>query len=60
MTSPPKPNTALQVIWPCALMAQLWREGMMSDADRNVALLKDAYKKWGDSLGTSVDEWMKI
>ena len=23
----------------------------MSDADRNVALLKDAYKKWGDSLG---------
>ena len=32
----------------------------MSDADRNVALLKDAYKKWGDSLGTSVDEWMKI
>ena len=32
----------------------------MSDADRNVALLKDAYKKWGDSLGASVDEWMKI
>ena len=27
----------------------------MSDADRNVALLKDAYKKWGDSLGASVD-----
>ena len=23
----------------------------MSDADRNVELLKDAYKKWGDSLG---------
>ena len=32
----------------------------MSDADRNVELLKDAYKKWGDSLGSSVDEWMKI
>ena len=32
----------------------------MSDADRNVAVLKDAYRKWSDSLGSSVDDWMKI
>jgi len=32
----------------------------MSDADRNVAVLKDAYKKWSDTLGSSVDDWMSI
>ena len=32
----------------------------MSDEERNVALLKQAYKSWGDTLGASVDQWMTI
>ena len=32
----------------------------MSDEASNVAILKDAYKKWSDTQGGSVDEWMKI
>jgi len=32
----------------------------MSDEERNVALLKQAYKSWSDTLGASADEWMKI
>jgi ketosteroid isomerase-like protein len=32
----------------------------MSDEANNVAILKDAYKKWSDTQGGSVDEWMKI
>jgi ketosteroid isomerase-like protein len=32
----------------------------MSEADRNVAILREAYRKWSDTLGGSVDEWMKI
>jgi uncharacterized protein len=32
----------------------------MSDEERNVAILKQAYKSWGETLGASVDAWMKI
>jgi ketosteroid isomerase-like protein len=32
----------------------------MSDEEHNVAVLKGAYKSWGDTLGASADEWMKI
>jgi ketosteroid isomerase-like protein len=32
----------------------------MSDEERNVALLKQAYKSWSDTLGASGDAWMKI
>src|SRR5437762_12013699 len=32
----------------------------MSDEARNVDLLKQAYKSWNDTRGSSVDEWMKI
>jgi ketosteroid isomerase-like protein len=32
----------------------------MSDQERNVSLLKQAYKAWNDTQGGSVDEWMKL
>ena len=32
----------------------------MSDEARNVEILKAAYKRWSDSKGASVDDWMKI
>jgi uncharacterized protein len=32
----------------------------MSDEARNVELLKDAYGRWHDSKGASVDHWMSI
>ena len=32
----------------------------MSDEARNVEILKHAYKRWSDTLGESVDDWMKI
>lgn len=32
----------------------------MSDEDRNVAILKHAYGRWSESLGTSVDDWLSI
>jgi uncharacterized protein len=32
----------------------------MSDEARNVELLKDAYGRWHDSKGASVDHWMNI
>ena len=32
----------------------------MSDEARNVEILKAAYKRWTDSKGGSVDDWMKI
>ena len=32
----------------------------MSEEERNVALLKQAYKSWSETLGASADEWMKI
>lgn len=33
---------------------------MSEPEDRNVAMLRDAYRQWSESLGGSVDEWMKI
>src|ERR1700759_732693 len=36
------------------------REETMSDEERNVTLLKQAYKTWNDTKGGSVDEWMNI
>jgi ketosteroid isomerase-like protein len=35
-------------------------ETVMSDEERNVTLLKQAYKSWKDTQGGSVDEWMNI
>ena len=32
----------------------------MSDETANVAVLKDAYRRWHDSRGGSVDHWMSI
>jgi uncharacterized protein len=32
----------------------------MSDEARNVDLLKQAYTRWRDSKGGSVDEWLKV
>jgi len=32
----------------------------MSDESRNVAMLKQAYSRWADSRGSSVDHWMSI
>lgn len=32
----------------------------MSNEARNVETLKQAYKRWSDTLGGSVDEWLKI
>ena len=32
----------------------------MSDEARNVEILKAAYKRWSDSKGASVDDWLKI
>ena len=32
----------------------------MSDEARNVEILKHAYKRWSDTLGESVDDWMNI
>ena len=32
----------------------------MSDEAANVAVLKDAYRRWHDSRGGSVDHWMSI
>jgi ketosteroid isomerase-like protein len=32
----------------------------MSEAARNVEILKDAYRDWRESKGRSVDHWMKI
>ena len=32
----------------------------MSDELRNVAILKQAYERWSDTLGASGEEWLKI
>lgn len=32
----------------------------MADELRNVEMLKQAYKRWGDSKGGSADDWLKI
>ena len=32
----------------------------MSDEARNVSVLKEAYRRWNDSRGGSVDHWMSI
>lgn len=32
----------------------------MSEESRNVEILKAAYKSWSDTLGGSVDNWLKI
>jgi ketosteroid isomerase-like protein len=32
----------------------------MADEAGNVEILKAAYKRWGDTKGGSVDDWMKI
>jgi len=32
----------------------------MGNEANNVAILKDAYKRWHDSKGGSVDHWMKV
>jgi ketosteroid isomerase-like protein len=32
----------------------------MSDEARNVEILKHAYKRWSETLGESVDDWLKI
>ena len=32
----------------------------MSDETRNVEILKTAYRRWSDTLGASVDDWMQI
>ena len=32
----------------------------MSDEARNVAVLTEAYRRWSDSRGGSVDHWMSI
>jgi hypothetical protein len=32
----------------------------MSAEDSNVALLKEAYRKWNDTRGASVDHWLNL
>ena len=32
----------------------------MADEARNVEILKAAYKRWSDTKGGSVDDWMKV
>ena len=32
----------------------------MSDEERNVSLLKQAYKTWNDTKGGSIDQWMSL
>ena len=32
----------------------------MSDAVRNVEILKEAYRRWSESRGGSADDWLKI
>jgi hypothetical protein len=32
----------------------------MADEARNVEILKNAYRRWSESLGESADEWMRI
>jgi ketosteroid isomerase-like protein len=32
----------------------------MSDEARNIEILKHAYQRWTDTLGGSVDDWLKI
>jgi uncharacterized protein len=32
----------------------------MAEQDRNVAILTEAYRRWADSKGGSVDHWMSI
>jgi len=32
----------------------------MSDEARNVAILQDAYRRWSESRGGSVDHWMSV
>ncbi|MBM3530644.1 MAG: nuclear transport factor 2 family protein [Alphaproteobacteria bacterium] len=32
----------------------------MTDEARNVAILKQAYARWSDTLGASADEWLAI
>jgi ketosteroid isomerase-like protein len=41
-------------------MAHWFKEGTMADEAPNVEILKAAYKRWSDSKGASVDDWMKI
>ena len=35
-------------------------QAIMSDEASNVAVLKEAYRRWNDSRGGSVDHWMSI
>jgi len=35
-------------------------EGLMSQESENVAVLTEAYQRWHDSRGLSVDHWMSI
>jgi ketosteroid isomerase-like protein len=32
----------------------------MSDEIRHVEMLKEAYRKWGETLGASADDWLEI
>ena len=32
----------------------------MADEAHNVAILKAAYKRWSDTKGGSVDDWLKV
>ena len=32
----------------------------MADEARNVEILKAAYRRWSDTKGGSVDDWLKI
>jgi len=33
---------------------------MANESERNLALLKQAYKNWSDTLGGNADEWMSL
>src|SRR5882672_1327453 len=45
---------------PTAGMAARPMGADMSDEARNVAILQDAYRRWSESRGGSVDHWMSV
>src|SRR5512147_3155109 len=44
----------------CYLPVQTQGGHAMSEEAVNVAILREAYKRWRDSRGASVDHWMSI
>jgi ketosteroid isomerase-like protein len=41
-------------------MAASYREAVMADEARNVEILRQAYRRWSETKGSSVEDWLKI